>query len=226
MLRIITFLLSFFPLLIFSQNQLFNGKLTYSKIFIDVSTKTNRLSATEDVGTIKKDTTYREILIKDSFLLEKRSFGDGLLVSILEQEGSDIHLLNLIDFQKKIYHPYINPKMHDIVSREQTKETKYILGLLCCKYIYMVNDTKVTAWIPKNNAPYLKQRDYGGFFDVYFFPDGLAFEIEELFIEGSKKYMSITRLIKMEIFDLSKIDFDKFIEDAKNQPVNRQRYKF
>jgi hypothetical protein len=64
------------------------------------------------------------------------------------------------------------------------------------------------------------------FSDVYFFPDGLAFEIEEVFIEGSNKYLTTTKLLKMEITDLSKTDFDKFIEDTKNQPVNRQRYKF
>jgi hypothetical protein len=151
-----------------------------------------------------------------------------MLTGILEQVGTDFHNLDITNIKKKIHHPFLATKMHDIVSREKTKETKYILGLLCRKYIYVANGTKIMAWIP-NNSPYLKQRDYAENFDIYFFPDGLAFEIQTILLSDIDKpgpHGTLIKLVKMEIFDTIQEDFDKFLEEACKQQIDPQYLKF
>ena len=226
MIKIKIFVLLIFPKLVFSQAQLFKGKLTY--VWIPSKIEYSSIYLNQKMVTFRKDTINREVIIRDSLCIEKRSFQDGILSSILEQVGSDLHVLDLNNLKKKIYHPYLATKMHDIVSREKTKETKFILGLLCRKYIYVINGTKIMAWIP-NNSPYLKQRDYGENFDIYFFPDGLAFEIESILlsdIDKAGKHGTLIKLVKMELFDATKEDFDKFLDEACKQPLDMQLNKF
>ena len=102
------FLILLFPTTVFSQNQVFNGKLTYIRIPSDTLLNSDTIHLNSGMFSFKTQTTYREILIKDSMLLEKRSLKNGTLLGMVGQIGFDVHILDLANLKRKIYHQLLS----------------------------------------------------------------------------------------------------------------------
>ena len=200
------------PLFAFSQKQTFNGKLTYQRDYVDKSHRVDTFHVNKTLLTFKWPAyTDYEIVVRGSELMEKSTNDDGILAMLLHQQGTSYYLLDLRDFKSKTTHSWIAQNYNDIQTRTKTKETKTIMGLTCRKYLYVIHGFTTTAWIPEK-SPYTTQRDYGATFKNYFFPDGLAFEIER---NHQGKLFSVTKLVKMEMFDTTSDNFSQLVEEAR-----------
>ena len=78
MIKIKFLLIFLFPIIAFSQNQVFNGKLTYMKVPSEISVDPDTILLTNQILLFKRQRIERELLIKDSMFLEKRSFQNSI----------------------------------------------------------------------------------------------------------------------------------------------------
>jgi hypothetical protein len=100
---------------------------------------------------------------------------------------------------------------------EKTKETQWILGFKCRKYIYKTEsmdgsleiDGAMYAWIPENFR-FTDQYNKEKFMREYIFPDGLAFQRETIY---KNVLMNRFTLVKLELFEVTEEDISKFIKE-------------
>lgn len=203
------------PLNMRSQTQIFNGKLTYKLIPTHKLQNKDSLLIGKNLFKSLSDTSTLEVLISGNKLVSKHIAKTGEVINLSFANENDSYILDVSDYRTKIKFNNVPGNLHTVSSAKKTNETKQVLGLQCRKYIYSVDGNIFNVWLPENLL-YLKQRSYGGFFDNYFFPNGLAFEKESI-LESTNEKIHVLYICKIEIFKPTDKDFENFVDEAKKQ---------
>ena len=195
---------------IFSQDMVFCGELTYSIELVKRPYSAVPKEWEDKIFAPK----MRKILIKDSLLNSSVCLMNGDL-DYFEYQCYDIGYLMGKDKQK-ISLNSVPGNLHAMQLIQKTDNKKNILGIPCKKYIYRASGNKYVVWIPINFI-FNDQRKYGRVFDTIFFPHGLAFEIN-IYIDNDKDELCTTsKLLKLELKNLSNEDFEQFTRTYKKQ---------
>lgn len=204
----------------FLKAQIFNGKLIYKLEPIHkISDIDNNFWGSKQALKIF-DTLTIVLLVRDSKLIVKSFSKSGNLISSYYQDEHNAYLINPINNNKIDYAAIPGNSNNMIKLLGISKESKNIFGITCKKYNYYQNGNEIIAWIPECFT-FLRQRQYGKFFNNYFFPHGLSFE-KEMIIATTKEHWNSLKLIKLEIFDVKDEDFEIFlkVEKLENDVIN------
>lgn len=185
-----------------ASGQTFSGKLTYKFSTNDsIFYKDSFLvKLAEEYGNPNNAITG--VLVKGNrFFSECKSKEHKLLFKLYQNRDTAF----LVGGNQKDKSKYSKNMTATLKPLSKSEDYKYILGFKCKKYLYAdINSEQIfTVWIP-DNFGFNKQAKNGKFFSLYFFPDGLAFNIEVAY----KGTVSKHELIILELYDVPDGDFN------------------
>jgi hypothetical protein len=205
----------FLPNKLMSQDLIFNGKLFYEfennapvpasfdsvfgerkmQLMKDYFHQANIVVLIKNNKLVDKHTTFKDDFVRGTYQSADTTYSIKTNGEKYSSKDMVLEGQNMLSYLNKIQF------------KEKTKDKKNILGFICTKYVYSLpSNTMLIAWIP-DDLKFRTQYKYGNFFKFYFLPDGLGFEIEEIYKERFRKW----RLKKIEIFDVTQKDFGEFL---------------